>query len=98
MRHQLAERACAGEIDPETVDEETVAAHLYAPDVPDPDLVIRTSGEMRVSNFLLYQIAYAEIWVTEKLWPDFRRTDFLRAIADFQKRERRYGSVGTGRG
>ncbi len=73
--------------------EESVAANLYTAGMPDPDLLIRTSGEMRVSNFLLWQIAYSEIWVTEKFWPDFRRTDLLRAILDFQKRERRYGGL-----
>jgi undecaprenyl diphosphate synthase len=62
--------------------------------LPDPDLLIRTSGEFRVSNFLLWQIAYAEIWVTEKLWPDFRTSDLLEAMLDFQKRERRFGGLG----
>ena len=75
------------------LDEERLADFLYTRGLPDPDLLIRTSGELRVSNFLLYQIAYAEIWVTDKLWPDFRRADLLRAVADFQRRERRYGSV-----
>ena len=84
-----------GKIDANRFDEDDLSRYLYTSDLPDPDLLVRTSGEMRVSNFLLYQIAYAEIWVTDKLWPDFRRTDFLRAIADFQKRERRYGSVET---
>ena len=73
--------------------EDAVSANLYTAGMPDPDLLIRTSGEMRVSNFLLWQIAYSEIWVTEKLWPDFRRTDLLQAILDFQKRERRYGGL-----
>ncbi len=63
------------------------------PDLPFPDLLIRTSGEMRVSNFLLWQIAYSEIYVTDILWPDFKREDFLRAIVDYQRRERRYGGV-----
>ncbi|MEE8177837.1 MAG: undecaprenyl diphosphate synthase family protein, partial [Acidobacteriota bacterium] len=63
-------------------------------DLPDPDLLIRTSGEMRISNFLLWQIAYAEIWVTEKLWPDFTQLDLLQAVVDYQKRERRYGGLG----
>jgi len=76
------------------VTEQTVSANLYTAGTPDPDLLIRTSGEMRVSNFLLWQIAYSEIWVTEKLWPDFQRADLLRAILDFQKRERRYGGLG----
>jgi undecaprenyl diphosphate synthase len=78
---------------PEAVDEETLAAHLYTAGQPDPDLLIRTSGELRVSNFLLWQIAYSEIWVTDVLWPDFRRRHLLQAIVDFQKRERRYGGI-----
>ena len=77
----------------ETVDEAAISARLYTAGQPDPDLLIRTSGELRISNFLLWQIAYAEIWVTEVLWPDFRRRDLLQAISDFQKRERRYGGI-----
>jgi undecaprenyl diphosphate synthase len=77
------------------VDEQTISAHLYTAGLPDPDLLIRTSGEMRVSNFLLWQIAYAEIYVTETLWPDFSREKLLEALVDFQKRERRYGGLGT---
>ncbi len=79
------------------VDEEVLAAHLYAPDLPDPDLLIRTSGEMRLSNFLLWQLAYTEIWVTETLWPDFSTTHLLEAILDFQRRERRYGGLSADR-
>ena len=75
------------------VDELTFASYLYTAGQPDPDLLIRTSGEMRISNFLLWQIAYAEIWVTETLWPDFRRRELLQAIVDYQKRDRRYGRV-----
>ncbi|HEX2224038.1 MAG TPA: isoprenyl transferase [Thermoanaerobaculia bacterium] len=75
------------------IDEETLGRYLYTSGQPDPDLLIRTSGEMRVSNFLLWQIAYSEIWVTETLWPDFRRGDLFQAILDFQRRERRYGGV-----
>jgi undecaprenyl diphosphate synthase len=75
------------------VDEQTVSDHLYTAGLPDPDLLIRTSGEMRVSNFLLWQIAYAEIYVTETLWPDFSRGELLEALLDFQKRERRYGGL-----
>jgi undecaprenyl diphosphate synthase len=75
------------------VDEEALSRHLYTAGQPDPDLLIRTSGEMRVSNFLLWQIAYAEIWVTDVLWPDFRREHLLQAVVDFQKRERRYGGI-----
>ncbi len=88
----------AGRLDPADLDEDKLSEYLYTHDLPELDLLIRTSGELRVSNFLLYQIAYAEIWVTEKLWPDFRRTDLLRAIADFQQRERRYGGVTQGAG
>jgi len=75
------------------VSEVEFAGYLYTAGMPDPDLLIRTSGEMRVSNFLLWQIAYAEIWVTEKYWPDFRRADLVQAIVDYQKRERRFGGV-----
>ena len=74
-------------------DEQTVSEHLYTAGLPDPDLLIRTSGEMRVSNFLLWQIAYAEIYVTETLWPDFSCARLLEALVDFQKRERRYGGL-----
>jgi undecaprenyl diphosphate synthase len=80
-------------VDPETLDTETFANHLYTGGQPDPDLLIRTSGEMRVSNFLLWQIAYAEIWVTPVRWPDFRCRHLLQACVDFQKRERRYGGL-----
>jgi undecaprenyl diphosphate synthase len=75
------------------IDEELVAKHLYTSNLPDPDLVVRTSGEMRLSNFLLWQLAYAEIYVTETLWPDFRGNNLLEAIAEYQKRERRYGGL-----
>jgi undecaprenyl diphosphate synthase len=77
-----------------TIDEEAIAARLYTAGTPDPDLLIRTSGEMRVSNFLLWQIAYAELYVTDTLWPDFRRADLLRAILDYQRRDRRFGGLG----
>ena len=83
----------AGLLEPDAVDEEAIASRLYTAGQPDPDLFIRTSGEMRVSNFLLWQIAYAEIWVTPTLWPDFRRRELFQAIVDFQKREQRYGGV-----
>ena len=76
------------------IDESTFGEYLYTAGMPDPDLLIRTSGEVRVSNFLLWQIAYTEIWVTEKYWPDFRSEDLLEAILDFQKRERRFGGLG----
>jgi len=85
--------AAAG-LPPDAIDESTIAAHLYTAGQPDPDLLIRTSGELRVSNFLLWQIAYAEIWVTETLWPDFRRLHLFQALLDYQGRERRYGGLG----
>jgi len=75
------------------IDEEAIAARLYTADLPDPDLLIRTSGEMRISNFLLWQIAYAELYVTDTLWPDFRRADLLHAILEYQKRDRRFGGL-----
>ena len=78
---------------PEDVTEEAVAARLYAPDHAEVDLLVRTSGEMRVSNFLLWQIAYAEIHVTDVLWPDFRCRHLLEAVLDYQKRDRRYGGI-----
>ena len=76
------------------VDEQLISQHLYTRDLPDPDLVIRTSGEMRLSNFLLWQLAYAEIYVTQTLWPDFRGVHLLEGIEEYQKRERRYGGLG----
>jgi undecaprenyl diphosphate synthase len=89
----LAREAASGQLDPEALEGRDLERHLSTSGQPDPDLLIRTSGEMRVSNFLLWQIAYAEIWVTPTLWPDFRREELYRAILDFQKRERRYGGV-----
>jgi len=89
----IAERARSGEIDPADINEHTVASHLYTGGQVDPDLVIRTAGEMRISNFLLWQISYAELWVTEKFWPDFRENDLHDAIRSFGDRERRFGSL-----
>jgi undecaprenyl diphosphate synthase len=80
---------------PESISETVLEQYLYTADLPDPDLLVRTSGEMRVSNFLLWQIAYAEIYVTNVLWPDFRRPDLFAAVLDYQKRERRYGGLLT---
>ncbi len=88
-----ARRAIAEGLKPSDLDERRFGELLYTSGQPDPDLLIRTSGEMRVSNFLLWQIAYAEIWVTETLWPDFRRRHLLEAIVAYQKRERRYGGI-----
>ena len=82
-----------GGLDHMEIDEEAVSRHLYTRDLPDPDLVVRTSGEMRLSNFLLWQLAYAEIYVTPTLWPDFRGLHLLEGIAEYQKRERRYGGL-----
>lgn len=89
----IARKAAAGELDPETVNEETVAQHLYLPDVPDPELMIRTSGELRLSNFLLWQLSYAELYVTDTYWPDFREEQFFQALESFNQRGRRYGGV-----
>jgi len=91
----IAQEVKAGTLAPEAVDESTVSAHLYVPDVPDPDLIIRTSGEMRISNFLLWQCAYSEFYVTPVLWPDFRQDAFNAALADYATRDRRFGGVKT---
>jgi undecaprenyl diphosphate synthase len=90
---QISSIVQSGELNPEDISEETVKQNLYAPDVPDPELLIRTSGEFRISNFLLWQISYSEIYVTETLWPDFREDNFYEAIADYQKRSRRFGGT-----
>jgi undecaprenyl diphosphate synthase len=82
-----------GELDPATIDEQSFAGYLYAPDLPDPDLLIRTSGELRISNFLLWQLAYTEIVVTDVLWPDFREQHIFEAIREFLGRERRFGAL-----
>ncbi len=92
MRH-IAEEVRAGTLLPEAIDEATISAQLYAPDVPDPDLIIRTSGELRISNFLLWQCAYSEFFVTPVLWPDFREEAFTEALTAYAKRDRRYGGV-----
>ncbi len=89
----LAEAAVQGKLNPAEIDEQAVADHLFTAPWPDPDLLIRTSGEMRISNFLLWQLAYSEIWVTPVLWPDFTRQDLFQAILDFQRRDRRFGKV-----
>ncbi len=89
----LAAEVAAGRLRPEDIDEVRVSRALYTDGVPDPDLLIRTGGEMRVSNFLLWQIAYTELWVTPTAWPDFGARELYLAIADFQQRDRRYGRV-----
>jgi undecaprenyl diphosphate synthase len=87
----LAVAAREGRINPAEINENRFAQHLWTSDVPDPDLLIRTGKEFRLSNFLLWQLAYTEIYVTDILWPEFGRDEFLRALADYQSRERRFG-------
>ena len=89
----IAEQVKQGLLQPEEIDKEIFERHLYTAGMSDPDLLIRTSGEMRISNFLLWQMAYAEIYITDSLWPDFNRTEFHRALAAYQQRERRFGKV-----
>jgi undecaprenyl diphosphate synthase len=89
----LARKAADGELDPESIDEAAFARHLYTAGMPEPDLLIRTAGEMRVSNFLLWQISYAELWVTERCWPDFRDEDLYQAISDYASRTRKFGGL-----
>ncbi len=90
---RIAEEVRAGKLQPDMISEETIQGHLETAGVPDPELLIRTSGEMRISNFLLWQIAYTELYITETLWPDFRKEDLYKAICAYQKRERRFGKV-----
>lgn len=89
----VATQVQAGSLAPEDITPDVISAHLYTHDMPDPDLLIRTSGEMRISNFLLWQIAYAEIWVTPTLWPDFGKPQLFTALRDYQQRQRRFGGV-----
>ncbi|MBC8181638.1 isoprenyl transferase [candidate division KSB1 bacterium] len=89
----IAKKVANKQISPNQIDEQLVSEHLYTADLPDPDLLIRTSGENRISNFLLWQIAYSELFVTKILWPDFRKKEFFEAIFSYQQRERRYGMV-----
>ncbi|WP_262248425.1 isoprenyl transferase [Parapedobacter soli] len=88
---QLAKKVLSGEINPDDIDENQVARHLTTCDIPDPELMIRTSGEQRISNYLLWQLAYAELYFTDKMWPEFRRNDLFEALATYQNRERRFG-------
>jgi undecaprenyl diphosphate synthase len=90
---QIALAVKKGELDPDSIDEERFAAYLQTKDIPDPDILIRTSGEYRISNFLLWQIAYTELYFTRKLWPDIRKEDLYEAIVDYQQRERRFGRI-----
>jgi undecaprenyl diphosphate synthase len=91
MANKLMRKVLAGEFQSIEMDEEIVSAHMDTPDVPDPDLLIRTSGEMRISNFYLWQIAYSELVVTSTLWPDFREQEYLQALMEYQRRRRRFG-------
>jgi undecaprenyl diphosphate synthase len=93
---RIARLVAQGDISPEQITESSISEHLYTAGMPDPDLVIRTAGEMRVSNFLLWQISYAELWVTERCWPEFRREDLHQAIRDFAARDRRFGGLHAG--
>jgi undecaprenyl diphosphate synthase len=90
---RIAQRAASGELDPATIDEDTISQSLYTAGMPDPDLLSRTAGEMRVSNFLLWQISYAEIWITDRCWPEFREADLCQAIRDYAARNRRFGGL-----
>jgi undecaprenyl diphosphate synthase len=91
---ELAREVRDGKLRPESIDEKKIAERLYVPDMPPPDLLIRTSGEQRISNFLLWEVAYSELWFTPVFWPDFDREHLYEAIRDFQKRSRRYGGLG----
>lgn len=91
----LANKVKAGQIEPEQIDELCLSEHLYTAGIPDPDLLIRTSGEMRLSNFLLWQLSYTELFITPTLWPDFKEEEFLKAIEQYGKRSRRYGTVSS---
>jgi undecaprenyl diphosphate synthase len=91
----IAAEAASGRLDPRKIDERTIARHLYAPDMPDPDVLVRTSGEFRISNYLLWELAYSELVFTDVLWPDFRRADLFAAIREYQRRNRRFGAIDT---
>jgi len=93
MVKEIAMKAKDGTIGPDSITPEIISEHLYTRQMPDPDLLIRTSGEMRISNFLLWQIAYSEIYITDTLWPDFGKDEFVRILKDYQQRERRFGKV-----
>ena len=90
---RLAEKVAAGDLQPDAIDEAAIDGALYTAGMPDPDLMIRTAGEMRISNFLLWQISYAELWVTERCWPEFRPEDFHQALLDYARRDRRFGGL-----
>ncbi len=93
----LAKKVMLGELQPEDINENVISSHLYTAGLPDPDLLIRTAGEMRISNFLLWQIAYTELYVADCMWPDFTREELYKAILVYQKRDRRFGAIGKNR-
>ena len=90
---EICDKVAAGELSPEDVEQDLIAGHLYTAGQPDPDILIRPAGDLRVSNFLLWQLAYTEFWLTDVMWPDFRRTHLIKAILDFQRRNRRFGGL-----
>lgn len=90
----IVSKAKSGVLDADAIDESMIASHLYTNGMPDPDLLIRTSGEMRLSNYLLWQISYSELWITDKPWPEFDKEDLVQAITDYNKRDRRFGGLG----
>jgi undecaprenyl diphosphate synthase len=90
---KIAAKVLSGELALDDIDEQTIAANLYAPELPDPDLMIRTSGELRISNFLLWELSYSELYFTKTLWPDFREKDLQEAVADYARRRRRFGDI-----
>jgi undecaprenyl diphosphate synthase len=92
MRH-IAQKIQSGRLDWSDIDEPLIGEHLYSAGMPEPDLLIRTAGEMRISNFLLWQVSYSEIWVTDKCWPEFDEPELHRALADYERRERRFGGL-----
>ena len=93
MVQRIAKKVTGGVIDQEKITSDVISDHLYTKGLPDPELLIRTSGEMRISNFLLWQIAYTEIFITETLWPDFSEDEFIQILKEYQRRERRFGRV-----
>jgi len=95
MVRDIAREACQGKISVELITEDLISSHLYTRNMPDPDLLIRTSGEMRISNFLLWQIAYSEIYITKTLWPDFNKEEYLHILKEYQSRDRRFGKIST---
>lgn len=95
---KIAKQVKEGQLDPQDIDDELIGAHLSTAEIPDPDLIIRTSGEYRISNFLLWQLAYSELYITETYWPDFRRNELYKAIKAYQQRERRFGKVSAKNG